>query len=77
MILKQVEPVYRMVGTKIEQMRTILGWTQQDLAKKLNLTRGSVANIEAGKQRFLVHDIEKFANAFNTTPKNLLRGIWT
>lgn len=71
-----VEPIYRLLGAKIEQTRTVLGWSQQDLAKRVGLTRGSIANIEAGKQRILLHDIEKFATAFNMLPKVLLRGIW-
>lgn len=70
------EPVYRLVGAKIEQTRTMLGWTQQELAAKVNLTRTSITNIEAGRQRILLHDIEKFCAAFNMAPKALLRGIW-
>lgn len=71
------EPVYRLLGAKIEQMRTMLGWTQQELAKKVGLTRTSICNIEAGRQRILLHDVEKFAIAFNMQPKALLRGVWT
>ena len=42
----KTEPVYRLFGAKIEQTRSILGWSQADLAKKVGLTRGSIANIE-------------------------------
>lgn len=74
---KPIEPCYRLLGAKIEQMRTMLGWTQDELAKKIGLTRTSVTNLEAGRQRVLMHDIEKLATAFMTTPKAILRGIWT
>lgn len=74
---KPIEPVYRMAGAKIEQFRKLLGLTQEDLAQKVNFSRGSIANIETGKQRLLLHDVEVFAAAFGTSPKNLLRGIWT
>jgi transcriptional regulator with XRE-family HTH domain len=70
------EPVYRLLGAKIERMRSTLGWTQDELARKVNMSRGSIANIEAGKQRILLHDIEVFAQAFQSSPKVLLRGIW-
>ncbi len=73
---KTIEPVYRSLGAKIEQLRTTLGWTQDELAQKVGLTRGSVANIETGRQRILLHDVDTFAAAFNVSPKILLRGIW-
>lgn len=74
---REIEPVYRMLGAKVAQLREALGWTQQDLARRIALTRTSVANIEAGRQRVLLHDVDKIAAAFQTTPKTLLRGIWT
>ena len=72
----KTEAVYRLFGAKVEQTRTVLGWSQADLAKKVGLTRGSIANIETGRQRVLLHDVESFAMAFNMEPKALLRGIW-
>lgn len=75
---KEIEPVHRMVGARIEHMRSMLGWTQEQLAEKVGeLGRTSIANIEAGRQRLLLDDIERFARAFGCTPKALLRGIWT
>lgn len=75
--MKSIEPVYRLFGAKLEQLRTILGWNQQDLANKVMMSRVSIANIETGRQRILLADVEKFATAFNTSPKQLMRGIWT
>lgn len=77
MTSRAVEPVYRQFGAKIEQLRTVLGWTQQDLAKRVSMTRGSIANLEAGRQRILLHDVDRFAAAFQVAPRQLLRGIWT
>lgn len=71
-----IEPVYRLIGLKIEHTRTVLGWTQLELSKKVGLTRTSIANIEAGRQRILLHDIEKFSAVFQMSAKQLLRGIW-
>lgn len=72
-----IEPVYRALGCRIEVMRTTLGISQEELAKRVGLARTSVVNIEAGKQRILLHDVEAFAKAFGTSPKHLLRGTWT
>ncbi len=73
---KEIEPVYRQFGSKIAAMRTTLGLSQVELAERVGLERTSVCNIEAGRQRILLDDVEKFAAAFTTSPKFLMRGIW-
>lgn len=73
---KLVEPVYRQFGAKVESMRAVLMIRQEDLAKKVKLTRASIANIEAGKQRILLADVEKFAKALGVSPRSLMKGIW-
>lgn len=75
--MKPIEPVYRMFGMKVEQIRTTLGINQADLARAVGLTRTSITNIESGRQRVLLADVERFAAALHTTPKHLMRGIWT
>lgn len=72
-----VELIYKQIGLRVEQIRTALGWTQEELAKKLGYTRVSVANIETGRQRLPLHQVEEISRAFGTTIKHLLRGIWT
>lgn len=71
-----IQPVYKLFGAKIEHLRTTLGLTQAELAKKVGLTRTSIVNLEAGRQRILLHDVERFSGAFGISPKALLRGIW-
>jgi transcriptional regulator with XRE-family HTH domain len=75
-----VELVYQMIGLRIRKIRETLGWSQNDLCKKLEdngLIRTSIANIELGKQRIMLHDVEAIAKAFGMTAKQLLKGIWT
>ena len=57
-------------------LRETLGITQDELGKRVGLTRTSVVNIEQGRQRVLLDDVEDFARAIGTTPKHLLKGIW-
>lgn len=71
-----LEPIYRQIGAKINAVREALGWTQEELAERTNMGRSSIANIEGGNQRLLLGDVERFAKAFHTTPKHLMRGIW-
>lgn len=73
---KGIEPVYRAFGCRVEMVRLTLGMSQLDLAKRVKLSRTSVTNIEAGRQRVLLADVEKFSSAFGLSPKMLMRGIW-
>ena len=74
--MKMTEPIYRHVGAKMQQLRQLLDIKQEEVAKRCGLTRTSIANIEAGRQRILLHDVEKIAIAFGTTPRALLKGMW-
>lgn len=47
------------------------------MARRVNLTRTSIANIEAGRQRLQLHTVDQLATALSTSPRNLLKGIWT
>ncbi len=71
-----IDPVYRQLGAKVQAIRESLGWTQADLAKRVGLTRTSITNFEAGRQRILLHDAEKFAKAFGVEMRHLFKGIW-
>lgn len=71
-----VEPIYSAIGARCAYIRSTLGVTQAEIAKRLNMERTSLVNFEAGKQRFMLHKIEELARALGTTPKHLLRGLW-
>jgi len=72
----EVEPIYRMLGAKVAQIRNLLGKRQEDVAKAVGMSRAALANIEAGRQRIMMHDVESLARALGTEPKSLLRGMW-
>lgn len=72
----EVEPVYQAIGLRIRMIRDTLDIQQEDLAKRIGCTRSSIASIETGRERLLMHRLEKIAKALGTTPKGLLRGIW-
>lgn len=71
-----IEACHIALGARVRMIRETLGISQDDLAKRVGLKRASVANIEVGRQRFLLDCVERFARALGTTPKHLLRGIW-
>jgi len=72
-----IELCYKQFGLRVRQLREALGLTQAELAKRVGLERTSIANIEAGKQRILLHDVELFATAFTSNPKFMMKGIWS
>ena len=71
------EPIYAAIGSRVRYLREALGMSQADLAKSVGLTRTSLTNFEAGRQRTMLHTIEQMAAALHTTPKHLLKGLWT
>lgn len=73
---KPIEACHISVGIRIRMIREMLGLSQDDLAKRVGLTRVSVTNTEIGRQRLLLDGIERYATALGTTPKHLLKGIW-
>jgi transcriptional regulator with XRE-family HTH domain len=68
------ERVYKVFGAQVRKRRTFLRMTQQQLATGIELTRGSVANIEAGRQSVLLHQFLAIASALQLPPEQLLQG---
>ena len=46
--------VEQMFGRRVALRRNHVGWTQLKLAKKLKVSRATIANIEAGLQRTML-----------------------
>lgn len=74
--MKEIEPVYRAIGARVQMIREAVGMTQAELAKRVGYTRTSVVNLECGRQRLPLHQVEEFAKALSSNPKHLLKGIW-
>jgi transcriptional regulator with XRE-family HTH domain len=66
------ESIYRDIGALIKAKRKALGFKQEQLASELRISRGSLANIETGRQGILVHQLYKFAAALKLKPAELL-----
>ena len=64
--------IYETFGTQVRERRTAMGLTQLELAGRIKLTRGSVANIEAGRQSVLLHQFLDIAKALIMNPAQLL-----
>jgi len=66
------DPIYRQIGAAIRARRKTLGLKQETLAGKLGISRGSLANVETGRQNVLVHQLYKFAACLELSPFDLL-----
>lgn len=64
--------VYVKIGQRIRRIRERRGATQAALASRANLTRTSLSNIEAGRQRISVRALLEMAAALDVDPADLL-----
>ncbi len=69
----KVEPIYHNIGLRIQVLREMKGMNQATLALKAGLSRGSIANIEGGNQRVMVHTLVEIAAILGTKPELFLR----
>lgn len=67
-----VERIYKIVGYSIKLERKAIGMTQTELGNKIGLNRASISNIELGRQRIMLHDIEKTAEVLKVKLTELL-----
>lgn len=68
----ELEPIYKTIGAIIRQRRRRLELPQAELASRLGISRATLANIETGRQRVLVHHVYAFAEALDIKTSDLL-----
>lgn len=69
---QQVEPIYGRLGKRLRRARRKVGVTQLELAEHMGLSRTSIANIEAGRQRVFLHQLVAGARALAVPYRELL-----
>jgi transcriptional regulator with XRE-family HTH domain len=67
-----IKALYVEIGARVRGARKQRGWSQADLAHAVNLTRSSIANLEAGRQRSLIHVALLIAQALGVPVDTLL-----
>lgn len=66
-----IDRFYADIGRRIRDARVRTGATQAQLATQASMTRSSLANIEAGRQRIPVHVLVLVSEALNVAPTEL------
>lgn len=61
-----------MLGLRINELRKARGWSQVDLAKKLNITKQTVSNWENDNILPSIEMLVKLSNVFNVSTDYLL-----
>lgn len=67
-----IEPVYSEIGRRVRRARRRASLTQAVVSDRTSLSRTSIANIERGEQRFMVHSLFELASALGITVEKLL-----
>jgi transcriptional regulator with XRE-family HTH domain len=60
------------IGTKIRQMRTVKGWSREQMADKLEMSASNYGNIERGEADIGVIRLREIAEIFDITLQDLL-----
>lgn len=69
--------LYRRLGRAVADRRRALGFTQRIVAEKIGLSRASLANLETGRQRIMVHHLYALTNVLQLTSiLDLVPGSW-
>ena len=55
--------IYSALGEAVAIRRKAIGLTQAQVAVKVGISRASIANIESGRQKVLLHQVYLFAEA--------------
>ena len=61
-----------MLGTKIQELRSALGWSQVDLAKRLGVAKQTVSNWENENIQPSIEMLVRLTKLFNVTSDYLL-----
>ncbi|MDF1676633.1 MAG: helix-turn-helix transcriptional regulator [Vicingaceae bacterium] len=60
------------LGDRIANLRKNKGWTQAELAEKLNIQRSSLTRIELGNVNSSINMLRKIAKAFDIKTSKLI-----
>ena len=66
------DSLYSLIGERIRGARENAGLSQAKLAEKLKMSRTSVVNIEAGRQRLPIHVLWQIADEIGTEASLLI-----
>ena len=64
--------IKKILGTRIRQLRKLLGFTQEVLAERADLDFRTIGSVERGESNLSINSLEKVAQALEVSPSFLL-----
>ena len=64
--------LYEHIGKSVRSRRRSVGFSQQDVASRVGMTRTSITNLEQGQQQIPLHTLYEIAEALACALKDLL-----
>jgi len=61
-------------STNLIRLRDLNGWTQEELAEKIGVSRSTIAKWEVGRGRPMISNLLALSDVFGVTVDSLLRG---
>ena len=68
-----MEMDYKELGRRVRQRRVMLRLTQEELAKKADISCSCVGHIERGEKKFSIGTLVALCNAMEISPNHLLQ----
>ncbi len=68
------EDEYRGIGRRLRRARELAGYSQEDVAKFLNVTGATYSRYESGQHKIAVADLYRLAEFLHVSPEYLVRG---
>lgn len=69
------DPFYAIFGNRVRALREERRFTQEELARRVDLSRVSITNIERGRHRVLLHQVVEIAEALDAKPSDLMPSV--
>lgn len=72
----RIRGFWRNFWRRLATLRFSAGLTQEDLSRRMRLTRCSITNIEAGRQAVMLHDLGRLSVALGCDVSDLVPPEW-
>jgi transcriptional regulator with XRE-family HTH domain len=70
-----MQALQKKIGSRIRELRSARGWSQEEFADRCKIHRGHMGQIERGEKDMTISTLAKVSKGLETTVSALLKGI--